>query len=213
METDKIKHMDIFANSILIIHIAAGMTCLLSGILAISTKKGQKAHRYSGKTYFYAMFTVIITAVILALYRDNLFLLLIASFSFYMAWAGVRSTSNRALKASLLDWFFLFIAAITAFTMIYTMNIVLLIFGSLFSVNIIQELVLFIRARKTDYLKTTKWLVRHIGMMLGSFIATCTAFLVTNVQGFEPAWLPWLAPTIIGTPLIAYFTRKTLKGS
>ncbi|GAB5418931.1 MAG: hypothetical protein Crog4KO_00880 [Crocinitomicaceae bacterium] len=205
--------METFASILLIIHIAAGITCLLTGIAAIIVKKGGTLHRYSGKTYFFAMFTVIVTALILALFRDNLFLLLIASFSFYMTWAGVRSTQNRSLKATILDWIFLFIAAITAFVMIYTLNIVLLIFGTLFSVNIIQELVLFIRARKTDYSKTPKWLVRHIGMMLGSFIATCTAFLVTNVQDFQPGWLPWIAPTIIGTPLIAYYTRKTLKGN
>ncbi len=175
--------METFASILLIVHIAAGITCLLTGIAAIIVKKGGTLHRYAGKTYFFAMFTVIVTALILALFRDNLFLLLIASFSFYMAWAGVRSTQNRSLKANFLDWFFLVVAAVTASVMIYTLNIVLLIFGVLFSVNVIQELVLFIQARKTDFSKTTKWLVRHIGMMLGSFIATCTAFLVTNVQG------------------------------
>ena len=203
--------METLAHTLLIVHIIAGMTCLFSGILAILTVKGGKYHRYSGKLYFIAMFTVIATALVLSLYRNNLFLLLIASFSFYMAWAGVRSTKNRSLKPSVLDWFFLGTAVITAAVMIYTLNIVLLIFGILFSLNIVQECILFLKARKNDFRRTSKWLVRHIGMMLGSFIATCTAFLVTNVQDFDPAWVPWIAPTVAGTPLITYYTRKTVR--
>ena len=203
--------MQTIAYTLLILHIIAGMTCLFAGIMAIATKKGGKFHAISGNTYFYAMFTVIVTALILAFYRSNIFLLLIASFSFYMTWAGVRSIRNKSLKANLLDWFFLGIAAITAACMILTFNIILIVFGSLLTINIIQEITTFIQARKNQFEKTNKWLIRHIGMMLGSFIATTTAFLVTNVQNFEPAWLPWLAPTIVGTPLIAYYTRRTIK--
>lgn len=203
--------MEPIARILLLLHIIAGMTCLLSGILAILSKKGRKIHAISGNTYFYAMFTVIITALVLSLYRSNLFLLLIASFSFYMTWAGVRSIRNKSLKANYLDWFFLVVAALTAVTMILTFNLVLIVFGSLLTVNVIQETTTFLKARKAQLEKTNKWLIRHIGMMLGSFIATTTAFLVTNVQDFNPAWLPWLAPTIVGSPLIAYYTRRTLK--
>ena len=187
------------------------MTCLFTGILAIAAKKGGKIHALSGNTYFYAMFTVIITALVLSIYRSNIFLLLIASFSFYMAWAGVRSIRNKSLKANLLDWIFLGVAVVTAASMILTFNIILMVLGALFTVNVIQEIRTFIQARKTEFEKTNKWIIRHIGMMLGSFIATNTAFLVTNVQDFNPEWLPWLAPTIVGTPLITYYTRRTIK--
>lgn len=203
--------MNTLAYILLIIHIAAGMTCLASGVFAIITKKGGNSHAISGKIYFIAMFTVIGTALLLSLFRDNLFLLLIASFSFYMTWAGVRSIHNKSLKASILDWFFLGTAVVTAAAMILTFNIVLIVFGSLLTVNVFQEVTTFLKARKQQLENTNQWLIRHIGMMLGSFIATTTAFLVTNVQNFEPAWLPWLAPTIVGSPLIAYYTRKTIK--
>lgn len=203
--------METVAYALLILHIIAGMTCLLTGILAIVAKKGGKIHALSGNTYFYAMFTVIVTAVVLSVYRGNIFLLLISSFSFYMAWAGVRSIRNKSLKANVLDWIFLGVAVITSASMILTFNIVLMVFGILLCVNIVQEITTFIQARKSEFEKTNKWLIRHIGMMLGSFIATTTAFLVTNVQDFDPQWLPWLAPTIVGTPLIAYYTRRTIK--
>ena len=203
--------METIAFVLLIIHIAAGFTCLLSGFISIVTKKGGKYHRLSGKFYFIAMFTVIVTALLLAFYRSNIFLLLIASFSFYMTWAGIRSIKNKSLQPNFLDWIFLFSAVITAGCMFYTLNIVLIVFGSLFLVNIIQETTAFLQSKNGRFVGTNKWLIRHIGMMMGSFIATTTAFLVVNVQNFEPSWLPWLAPTIVGSPLIAYFTRKTIK--
>ena len=51
------------------------------------------------------------------------------------------------------------------------------------------------------------WLCTHIGRMGGSFIATSTAFLLTNIH-FEPAWIVWLAPTVIGSPIIAVAIGK-----
>jgi len=48
-------------------------------------------------------------------------------------------------------------------------------------------------------------------MMLGGYISTCTAFLVVNFTEVQYPVLVWLLPTIIGTPLIAYWTRKTVK--
>lgn len=195
---------------LLFLHIISGIICFVSGLISITTKKGGKAHTFSGKTYFFAMFSVIVTAVIISIFRSNLFLLLIASFSFYMTWAGVRSIRNKTLKPSIFDWIFFATGVSTAVVMIMTLNVILISFGILFSIGLIQELFLFIRAKK----KTTKpneWIVRHIGMMLGSYIATTTAFLVTNVQSFDPQWLPWLAPTILGSPIIAYYTRKYAK--
>ncbi len=203
--------METIAKILLVLHIAGGMVCLFAGTMAIVTKKGGKLHAISGKSYFIGMFTVIITAVVLSLFRENLFLLLIASFSFYMTWAGVRSIRNKSLKANIMDWIFLGTAIVTAIFMILTFNIILLVLGSILAINVVQELILFIQARKKQLERTNKWLTRHIGMMLGSFIATTTAFLVTNVQDFNPSWLPWLAPTMVGTPLIIYFTRRTAK--
>ncbi|XOV67926.1 MAG: DUF2306 domain-containing protein [Fluviicola sp.] len=203
--------MEALLNVTLIFHVIAGMTSLLAGTMAITSKKGGKLHAIAGKSYFYAMFIVIITAILVAFFRNNTFLLLIASFSFYMTWAGVRSIRNKNLKANALDLIFLGIAIITALSMILTFNIILIVFGSILFINIAQDISTFIQARRSALEKTNKWLIRHIGMMLGSFIATCTAFLVTNVRDFEPAWLPWLAPTLIASPLIAYYTRKTIK--
>ena len=48
--------------------------------------------------------------------------------------------------------------------------------------------------------------------MGGSLIASITAFLVQNGRIFDLpnnlAWLPWILPAMIGSPLIAFWARK-----
>lgn len=44
------------------------------------------------------------------------------------------------------------------------------------------------------------WLPRHVSLMCGSYVSFVTAFLVVNFRG---SFVPWILPTVIGTPLIA----------
>src|SRR4029434_2865808 len=62
---------------------------------AMLTHKGGWRHRRCGKIYFWAMAGVALTAVVLSLYRPNLFLLLLAVFSFYQAFSGYRVLSRK----------------------------------------------------------------------------------------------------------------------
>jgi len=45
--------------------------------------------------------------------------------------------------------------------------------------------------------------------MLAGTIATTTAFIVT-LNPFSIDWLNWVAPTIVGTPIIIYFSKREL---
>ncbi|HVF97644.1 MAG TPA: hypothetical protein VM871_09995, partial [Flavisolibacter sp.] len=54
------------------------------------------------------------------------------------------------------------------------------------------------------------WLAGHIASMGGGYIATWTAFIVTNIH-FLPPVLVWLLPTVVGTVCIAYSIRKYVK--
>ncbi len=45
------------------------------------------------------------------------------------------------------------------------------------------------------------WLLWHVGLMCGSYISFVTAFLVVNLGLGSP--IAWIAPTVVGTPLIA----------
>jgi hypothetical protein len=48
--------------------------------------------------------------------------------------------------------------------------------------------------------------------MLAGTIAVITAVLVTNVN-IEPVFILWILPTILITPLIFWWNRKTLSGN
>jgi len=204
---------------ILYFHAFSGGIALLSGLLAIATKKGSKKHILSGEIYFWAMFSVIVTGLIVGFYRNNIFLQTIAVFSFYLAFTGKRVLRfKKAIVPQKIDWILLILAisvggfmlylGITNFLRVGFVGAIpmLLVFGGLlFWMGIEDGIGLW----KKKFVKN-EWLFKHIGRMGGSFIATSTAFLLTNIK-FDPAWVVWLAPTFIGTPLITYSIRKWKK--
>lgn len=49
------------------------------------------------------------------------------------------------------------------------------------------------------------WRVWHLNLMGSSVIAFVTAFAVQMADGY---WLSWVLPTVIGSPLIAWRTRR-----
>ena len=86
------------------IHILAGITSLLCAAIAVSSEKGKKLHVLSGRTYFWGMVTIFLTAIPMSIISSNIFLFLIAVFSFYIAFAGMRFARNRKGIATILDW-------------------------------------------------------------------------------------------------------------
>ena len=61
--------------------------------------------------------------------------------------------------------------------------------------------------------KSYHWYLSHIGNMLGGYIATSTAFMVTINGKFEimDPFLGFALPSMIGVPLIVYWIKKTEK--
>ena len=96
--------MDHLSRILLLFHILCGSLSLISSALSISSKKGQRTHRFFGKIYFWGMIGVFLTAIPLAIFKLNVFLLLIAIFSFYLAFAGMRFAVNRKGMPKLIDW-------------------------------------------------------------------------------------------------------------
>lgn len=192
----------------LAVHILAGFVSLITGSVSVATVKGGKAHRFSGRIFYWCMLTVAGTAIVLSIFRPNVFLLLIAFFGLYQNLNGYRAIRNKTLKPTWKDWLITSMGLLTGIVMITQMNLVLVVFGSLsiyFSISDFRSHIVLLKGKE---LSKTTWLARHISMMMGSYIATCTAFVVVNIS-FEPApWLPWLLPTMILFPLIAYFQVK-----
>ena len=197
------------------IHILAGTIALLCAVLAVSSEKGKSLHVLSGITYFWGMDTIFLTATPMSIISSNIFLFLIAIFSFYLAFAGMRFARNRKGVATTLDWIAvslmilsglgMWILAAIFFTNDNSQYIVLLVFGFLaFNLGYAD-----FRSYKNKTATGKKRLSRHLTNMMGGTIAVITAVLVVN-SPFEPEWVWWVLPTALITPVIFWWNKKIL---
>ena len=85
-------------------HILAGTIALLSAAIAVLSEKGKKFHVLSGRTYFWSMVCIFLTAIPMSIISSNIFLFLIAIFSFYLAFSGMRFAKNRKGTVTRIDW-------------------------------------------------------------------------------------------------------------
>lgn len=197
------------------VHAALGGLALLAGAIALGTKKGSKGHIQSGKLFFYSMLTSAFTAIVISVLpeHENPFLFTIGIFSSYLTITGKRAVKFKSETVNLgLDKTLAYLMLVTGigmilFPIIYfgELNIVLTVFGSIGLMLAIQDLLAF---RKPENLRS-KWLQAHLGKICGGYISAVTAFIVVN-DVFHPL-VNWLAPTVIGTTYIIYWTRKVSK--
>src|SRR5437867_6445328 len=205
--------MDTLITTVRWTHILAGTRALGLAPLAMLSVKGGRAHRRWGKIYFWSMAVVAATAVVMALWRPQIFLALLAVFSFYMAFTGYRSLSRKrpaqgqgpaaiAWAAALVT--FAVSAALVVLGLIrpgpswQRLGVVPVVFGVLGMILAGLDIRKFVRPPADR----NAWWFAHMAGMLGSYIATVSAFSVVNFT-FLPIAVRWLWPTAIGTPLIA----------
>ena len=204
--------METLVTTLRWIHISAGTLALGLAPLAMLTVKGGRAHRLWGQIYFWSMAVVAATAVVMALWRPQIFLALLAVFSFYQAFTGYRSLSlKRPAQGQgpiALDWTaalvtFAVSAALAVLGLIrpgaswQRLGIVPVVFGVLGMILAGLDIRKFARPPADR----NAWWFAHMAGMLGSYVATVSAFSVVNFT-FLPIAVRWLWPTVIGTPLI-----------
>ena len=207
--------MNIKVQILLPIHILAGTIALLCAALAVSFEKGKILHVLSGRAYFWSMSAIFLTAIPMSIISSNIFLFLIAIFSFYLAFAGMRFARNRRGIATTLDWIAVSLMILSGLGMlilsaIFFTNdnfqyIVLLVFGFLAIRLGYADLMSYTNNTSTGKARISK----HLTNMMGGTIAVITAVLVVNPP-FEPEWVWWILPTALITPVIFWWNRKTL---
>ena len=201
---------------LLAIHILAGTTALLAAAFTICSEKGKKTHIIAGRTFYWGMVGIFLTALPMSIITSNVFLFLIAFFSFYLAYAGRRFAQNRKGIASIADWIAvglmivaglaMWILAVYYFIQSNSQSITLTIFGFIaISIGYTDY-----KTYKREEATGNKRIARHLSNMLAGTIAVVTAVLVVNVD-MEPQWLPWILPTIILVPLISWWNWKIMK--
>lgn len=67
-------------------------------------KKGGNLHIKAGTVYFWGMAGIFLTAIPMSIFTNNIFLFLIAIFSFYLAYSGRRFAKNRKGIVTPTDW-------------------------------------------------------------------------------------------------------------
>ena len=181
-------------------HIFFGAIVLFVAPAAMLTPQRRPLAPTLGQNVLLSITVVAVTTVVMSLIRSGLFLLLVALFSFYLAFTGYRVLSRKTPKhrPSKADW--------TAASTMLPGGLALVAYGV--------------------YLITTSSFVRDVGharfssspggqmawwytqmtRMLTAYIATVTAFSVVNFQ-FLPPIARWLWATVAGTVGIVIWTR------
>mgnify|MGYP003330906092 CR=1 FL=1 len=205
--------MDIIYKISLLLHIGFGALALLSGIAAMILKKGGYNHKMAGKTFYYSMWLVVTIAIFIAVFKQLIFLFHIGVFAFYQNYFGYRALKDKMFKANFLDWFVLLGTLVNGIFMVYTGQIILLIFGGISLLLIYNQFKIYRSVMKGIPLPKLLWLKQHIGLMMGSFIATVTAFVVVNVStnSYYLQVALWLLPTVLLVPLSIYWQNKFVK--
>ena len=202
---------------LLYLHILAGFISLGIAYVLLFIKKGNKRHKKLGMIYVYGMSTIFVTAIPLSLLGEfNPFLFVIAIFSFYLAFSGYRQGRDRNGAREQIDKvlgvfitatsILFYSMAVSLYLIEDSMWITSVIFGTIalvFGINDSRRMKI---VERPDFYDRTNL---HLNLMLGGTIATTTAFIVT-IDPFSILWLNWVAPTIVGTPIIIYFSRREL---
>ena len=198
---------------LLVAHIFAGCISLIAAVFAVVSSKGKQAHILAGRTYFWGMAVIFLTAIPMSISSSNVFLFLIAIFSFYLAYAGMKFAKNRTGTANLFDWVAVGLMVFSGLAMwflalVYFMNnnsqyITLTVFGFI----AISLGYMDFRSYRNKSAIGKQRIARHLTNMLAGTIAVITAVLVTNIY-IEPVFILWILPTIVITPIIFWWNRK-----
>ena len=196
-------------------HILAGTIALFCAGLALLSEKGKKIHVTSGRIYFWSMAGIFLTAIPMSIISSNTFLFLIAIFSFYLAFAGMRFAKNRKGIATTIDWIAvslmilsglgMWALAITYFINNNSQYITLFVFGFI----ALALGYLDYKSHKNKTATGKERIAKHLTNMMAGTIAVVTAVLVVNPP-FEPEWVWWVLPTALITPVIFWWNTKIL---
>ncbi len=192
----------------LILHIASGFTALLTGTAILLRRKGGKSHRVTGRVYFIALMAVACSAFALSLLHPNPFLFMIGAFTLYQGLSGYRAVRDRLRNLGPWDVLITVLGATNAVAMGMSGQVVLMVFGGISAYLVVGDVRMYALELRHLPIPKLLWLQRHIGHMMGSYIATVTAFLVVNYSGSSFGMLVWFAPTVVLVPLIFIWIRR-----
>ena len=197
------------------IHILAGVIAFICSALAVSSAKGKKLHVLSGRTYFWCMVVIFLTAIPMSIITSNIFLFLIAIFAFYLAFSGMRFARNRKGLVTTMDWISVSLMILFGIGMWLIALLLFLDDDSYFIVLLVLGFLAItlgygdFKSHKNKTATGKERIAKHLTNMMDGTIAVITAVLVVNAP-FEPEWVWWVLPTALITPVIFWWNNKVL---
>lgn len=208
--------MEAVIRILLIMHIGAGGVALVSGLLAIVLRKRPRLHRPVGRTYFWAMTLIFVSALVLSGVHGNVFLFCVGFFSYYSCLTAYRSLRlkglHRGQRPKWVDWvieiFFGFMHVVflgLGGYLIASLNLTFGIVSSVFGLIGLRGNYVTLKRLHGRIVYRNYWVLAHIGGMTGSYIGALTAFAVNNSERIPlPGLVLWLGPTAFLVPFIVW---------
>lgn len=205
---------------VLIIHIICGTFGLIAGTIAMFISKTKKMHKTAGKVFFFAMLGIFVTSIYMSIAHNNIFLLLVGFFSFYLALTGYRILFLKKLgitiiKPKLIDHLIAATGILSGIAII-VLGVFLFINRNMFGIVCFNFGFVSIWLGYQDAIKfkfpptsKTHWIGAHAFRMAGAYVATVTAFIVVNIQ-INNGWILWILPGIIIIPITKRIVKNFL---
>ncbi|RMB59487.1 DUF2306 domain-containing protein [Dokdonia sinensis] len=210
--------IDQFFTIFISIHALFGSISLLAGTISVIARKGGRWHKKSGIIFYYGMLVASLSGVVASFIPGhvNPFLFVVGLFSFYLVLSGYRALRFKRIKSQeqllwdkILSWGMFIVGlgmiffGVSSIVRGANMGTILIVFGLIAIFNASIDL----RAFRDLKMLRKKSIRLHIGKISGAYIASFTAFFVTN--NVLPALLSWLLPTVFGVIFITYWLRRT----
>ncbi|MEO9869993.1 hypothetical protein [Ekhidna sp.] len=205
-------------EAILLAHIFFSISAVASGTAVIILRKAYSLHKILGKFYFYAILLTVFSAFVLMCFPDytNPMMIFIGFFMLYLALSGYRSLKFKTIfspdKVKRFDKLISLIMGIISVGMllygIYMINssdlwgIPLIVYGIVGVINVWADFKFF-KVPSNEFM----WLKYHSSKMIGSYIGSVTAVLVTQFDNALGIY-SWFITMVFGLLYMAFWVKK-----
>lgn len=217
--------------TLIAVHVSLALTALVLGPVPMLIRKGGLNHRWVGRIYFWSMVISLLVAAVLLFFRFNVFLAGITALSLNSVVTGTRALARKRPenhRHRWFDWGFAAIMLVAGIALLSygvltglgfvalaipsgsSLYLVLTILPIVFGISIILDASKDLRSLHRPSTDRNWWWYYHMERMLGSYVALVTALMVQQVGPRMPlslTWVVWIAPAVIGTPLIARWIK------
>jgi hypothetical protein len=203
----------------IILHVLAGSIALLTGVIALSVKKGGKYHTRVGRYFMWMIIVVIITGLVgVFVFRRNNFLLVITLLSGYNCFSGIRVIRLRGKSPAPMDYIVPLVVMASAFYYLYYISstglywapgIIYSTIGALFLVTLYDLSKIFL----SPGLLQKAYRYEHVYKMISALSGITSAFSGTVFPQYQPysQFLPSLMGLVYIIVIFIRFSNKRLK--